>query len=88
MRGIQTIDNKIIMLIEHSQFKKAAHLSNIGSSEALVSISVSQSQDVDALLNKAEEAGGKVLQSGTMLEGFYGGLFSDIDGHLFNVVVM
>lgn len=88
MRGIQTIDNKIIMLIERSQFKKASQLSNIGSNEALVSISVSQSQDVDALLNKVKEAGGKVLQSGTMLEGFYGGLFSDIDGHLFNIIVM
>ncbi|HLR19470.1 MAG TPA: glyoxalase [Staphylococcus sp.] len=88
MLGIQTIDNKIIMLIELSQFKEAACISNIGTNEALVSLSVSKRQDVKELLEKVEAAGGKVLQSGIMLEGFYGGLFSDIDGHLFNVIVM
>ncbi len=45
----------------------------------------------EAVLDKMrgiETAGGKVLQRGTKHEGFYGGLFSDIDGHLFNIIAM
>lgn len=88
MRGIETVDHKIIMLIEQAQFKKVAQLSRLGENEALVSISVKESKEVDTLLNLVETAGGKVLQRGTNHEGFYGGLFSDIDGHLFNVIAM
>lgn len=88
MIGIETKDNKIIMLIEYSQFEKVAQLSEIGAHESLVSISVSSEQEVDELLKLVKEAAGEVLQSGTRYEGYYGGLFSDIDGHLFNVIAM
>ncbi|WP_436862545.1 VOC family protein [Staphylococcus caeli] len=88
MRGIETVDHKIIMLIQNEQFEKVARLSEIGKNEALVSVSVSETTEVDTLLNLVESAGGKVIQRGTKHEGYYGGLFSDIDGHLFNVIAM
>ncbi len=88
MRGIETLDNKVIMLIERNQFEKVAQVSNIGSHSALVSISVSEPEEVDCLLEQVESSGGEVLQSGTMHEGYYGGLFKDMDGHLFNIIVM
>ena len=88
MIGIETKDNKIIMLIEYSQFEKVAQLSEIGTHESLVSISVSSEREVDELLKLVKEAAGEVLQRGTRHEGYYGGLFSDIDGHLFNVIAM
>ncbi|WP_251517259.1 MULTISPECIES: VOC family protein [Staphylococcus] len=88
MRGIETVDNKVIMLIEQSQFEKVARLNEIGKNEALVSISVKTNEQVDELLELVERAGGKVLEKGTVHEGFYGGLFSDVDEHLFNVIAM
>ncbi|WP_436854347.1 VOC family protein [Staphylococcus caeli] len=88
MRGIETVDHKIIMLIQNEQFEKVAQLADIGKNEALVSVSVSETAEVDTLLDLVEKAGGKVIQRGTKHEGYYGGLFSDIDGHLFNVIAM
>ncbi|MDW8545212.1 VOC family protein [Staphylococcus pseudoxylosus] len=88
MRGIETLDNKAIMLIERNQFEKVAQVSNIGSHSALVSISVSEAEEVDCLLEQVETSGGEVLQSSTIHEVYYGGLFRDIDGHLFNIIVM
>ncbi|WP_251942429.1 VOC family protein [Staphylococcus sp. Marseille-Q5304] len=88
MRGIETVDNKVIMLIEQSQFEKVARLNEIGKNEALVSISVKTNEQVDELLELVERAGGKVLEKGTVHEGLYGGLFSDVDEHLFNVIAM
>lgn len=88
MRGIETVDHKIIMLIQNEQFEKVAQLADIGKNEALVSVSVSETTEVDTLLDLVEKAGGKVIQRGTKHEGYYGGLFSDIDGHLFNIIAM
>jgi hypothetical protein len=88
MRGIETLDNKIIMLIERNQFEKVAQVSNIESNGTLISISVSEPEEVNRLLEQVEASGGQVLQSGTKHEGYYGGLFKDIDGHLFNIIVM
>ena len=89
MLGIETADGKIIMLIEQQQFKKAASLDNIPKIDgALISLSVATEAEVDDLLTLVNQANGTVLQRGTKLEGYYGGLFSDPDGHPFNVIAM
>lgn len=88
MRGIATLDNTVIMLIETKQFKKVSRLSKIGNNEALISLSLNTKAEVDQLLDLVENANGTVIERGTMHEGFYGGLFSDIDGHLFNIITM
>ncbi|MEM5418410.1 VOC family protein [Staphylococcus gallinarum] len=88
MRGIATLDNTVIMLIETKQFKKVSRLSKIGNNEALISLSLNTKAEVDQLLDLVESANGTVIERGTMNEGFYGGLFSDIDGHLYNIITM
>ncbi|MCP8714797.1 VOC family protein [Staphylococcus arlettae] len=89
MLGKETADGKIIMLIEQQQFKKAASLDNIPKIDgALISLSVATEAEVDELLTLVNQANGTVLQRGTKLEGYYGGLFSDPDGHRFNVIAM
>ncbi|MCD8821907.1 glyoxalase [Staphylococcus gallinarum] len=88
MRGIATLDNTVIMLIETKQFKKVSRLSKIGNNEALISLSLTTKAEVDQLLDLVESANGTVIERGTMHEGFYGGLFSDIDGHLYNIITM
>jgi uncharacterized protein len=88
MRGIATLDNTVIMLIETKQFKKVSRLSKIGNNEALISLSLNTKAEVDQLLDLVESANGTVIERGTMHEGFYGGLFSDIDGHLYNIITM
>lgn len=89
MLGIETADGKIIMLIEQQQFKKAASLDNIPKIDgALISLSVATEAEVDDLLTLVNQANGTVLQRGTKFEGYYGGLFSDPDGHRFNVIAM
>jgi hypothetical protein len=88
MRGIATLDNTVIMLIETKQFKKVSRLSKIGNNEALISLSLNTKAEVDQLLDLVENANGTVIERGTMHEGFYGGLFSDIDGHLYNIITM
>ncbi|MFG0931070.1 glyoxalase [Staphylococcus gallinarum] len=88
MRGIATLDNTVIMLIETKQFKKVSRLSKIGNNEALISLSLNTKAEVDQLLDLVESANGTVIERGTMHEGFYGGLFSNIDGHLYNIITM
>lgn len=88
MRGIATLDNTVIMLIETKQFKKVSRLSKIGNNEALISLSLNTKAEVDQLLDLVENANGTVIERGTMHEGFYRGLFSDIDGHLYNIITM
>jgi predicted lactoylglutathione lyase len=88
MLGVQTADGHIIMLIEQQQFKKAANVNDTTNNGALVSVSVSTSDEVDELLALVDDTNGKVLQRGTKLEGFYGGLFSDPDGNRFNIIAM
>ncbi|MCD8785302.1 VOC family protein [Staphylococcus gallinarum] len=88
MRGIATLDNTVIMLIETKQFKKVSRLSKIGNNEALISLSLNTKAEVDQLLDLVENANGTVIERGTMHEGFYGELFSDIDGHLYNIITM
>ena len=88
MLGVQTADGHIIMLIEQQQFKKAANVNDTTNNGALVSVSVSTNEEVDELLTLVDDTNGKVLQRGTKLEGYYGGLFSDPDGNRFNIIAM
>ncbi|WP_199120018.1 VOC family protein [Pedobacter sp. ASV28] len=59
------------------------------STECLISIDAENRDDVDQLLKKAEEAGAFVYAKGGEKDGWmYGGGFSDLDGHKWNVLFM
>lgn len=49
---------------------------------------VSQSDDVDAILSRAAEAGARIARAGAMTSwGGYSGVFVDLDGHPWEVAV-
>ncbi|MBB2147114.1 extradiol dioxygenase [Pedobacter sp. LMG 31464] len=57
--------------------------------EVLFSIDAESSQEVDQMLQKAENAGGKIYANGGEKDGWmYGGGFIDVDGHRWNVLYM
>lgn len=57
--------------------------------EMLISIDAESAEEVNALLQKAEDAGGKVFAKGTEQRGWmYGGGFTDLDGHKWNILYM
>lgn len=57
--------------------------------EVLFSIDAESKEEVDALLQKAEDAGGKIYAKGGEKDGWmYGGGFIDPDGHRWSVLYM
>lgn len=85
-------DNIAVMLLEHARFADFtpktiadAHTT----SEVLVCFSADSREDVDAMLERAEAAGGRIdfrppQDYGTM----YGRSFEDLDGHIVEVMWM
>ena len=64
-----------------------ADLSN--ATECLISIDAENKEDVDAILEKAAAAGADVFAKGSERDGWmYGGGFTDLDGHKWNVLFM
>lgn len=58
------------------------------STEVITSVSASSKQEVDELVTKAIEAGGKRWKSNLDENSMYVGSFQDIDGHVWEVVHM
>jgi predicted lactoylglutathione lyase len=57
--------------------------------EFLISIDAESEQEVDAILQKAVDAGGKIYAKGGYKDGWmYGGGFIDLDGHRWNLLHM
>lgn len=57
--------------------------------EVLFSIDAECPQEVDQMLQKAEDAGGKIYANGGQKDGWmYGGGFVDLDGHRWSVLHM
>lgn len=57
--------------------------------ECLISIDAENATEVDEILAKAEAAGGVVYAKGGEKDGWmYGGGFTDLDGHKWNVLFM
>lgn len=57
--------------------------------ECLISIDAQNKEEVDAILEKAAEAGANVFAAGGERDGWmYGGGFTDLDGHKWNVLFM
>lgn len=66
---------------------KIADLNN--AVECLISIDAESPSEVDDILAKAEAAGGNVYAKGGEKDGWmYGGGFTDLDGHKWNVLFM
>ncbi|MCG7419988.1 extradiol dioxygenase [Macrococcus epidermidis] len=56
--------------------------------ETIISFDMESDEAVDELARLIEQNGGKVLSPPGKKNGYYGIMFSDLDDHLFNVIVM
>lgn len=56
--------------------------------ETIISFDMNSEAEVDQLATKIEAYGGKVLSQPAKKNGYYGLMFTDLDNHLFNVIVM
>lgn len=81
-----------VMLFEEREFKgfTGKEISNTSqATEVLLSVGADSKEEVDELANKAIEAGGKSNHKPSEVAGWmYGCVFSDIDGHNWNVLYM
>ena len=86
-------DQKVIlMLFDEPTFKGFinSEIANAHqSAEILLSIDAQSKEEVDEMAKKAIEAGGKSNHVPTEMDGWmYGCIFSDLDGHRWNVLYM
>lgn len=82
----------VVMLVEESVFKgfTGNEVADAGKvTEVLFSIDAESKEEVDAMANKAIEAGGKSNHTPGVMKGWmYGCVFTDLDGHSWNVLHM
>jgi predicted lactoylglutathione lyase len=58
------------------------------STEVIVALAMSSKEEVNAIVKKSLDAGGKITKELGYMEGMYGGGFQDLDGHLWEVFYM
>ena len=84
--------NVVVMLFDEPSFKSftgSGITDTATSAEVLLSISAGSVAEVDALIQKAVQAGGKSTHMPGEMKGWlYGAVFSDLDGHRWNVLYM
>jgi uncharacterized protein len=84
--------NVVVMLFEEPAFKGFTHSEIADTSkgcEVLLSIDAESKDEVDKLTQKAVAAGGKSDHKPSEAQGWmYGSLFTDLDGHRWNVLYM
>jgi uncharacterized protein len=84
--------NTVVMLFDEPTFKSFTN-SNVAdakkTTEVLLSIGVESKDEVDELAKKAVAAGGTSNHKPTTMQGWmYGCVFTDLDGHQWNVLYM
>lgn len=85
-------DKTVVMLFEEAMFSsffpKGTNMSN-RAAEVLLSLDASSVEEVDSLVSKAIAAGGASSHNPQSMKGWmYGAVFTDLDGHHWNVLYM
>lgn len=82
----------MVMLFEETTFKRFVNqeiTDTEKSCEVLFSIDASSKEEVDEIARKAVAAGGKTNHKPSEMKGsMYGCVFSDLDGHKWNVLYL
>lgn len=85
-------NNVVIMLFEEPAFKGFVNSDVADTSkgtEVLLSIDAESKEEVDELVSKVIAAGGKSTHKPSEMQGWmYGCVFTDLDGHKWNVLYM
>jgi predicted lactoylglutathione lyase len=86
------IDDVVVMLFEEERFQKMVNqpiTDTQTSCEVLLSVGAARKEEVDELARKAAEAGGRTNHVPSEMTGpMYGCIFSDLDGHKWNVLYL
>ena len=84
--------NVVVMLFEEPQFKGFTNnpVADTGKgTEVLLSFDAQSKEEVDEVIQKAVDAGGQSSHKPSPLRGpMYGSIFTDLDGHRWNVLYM
>jgi predicted lactoylglutathione lyase len=84
--------NVVVMLFEEPAFKSFTNNGIADTShgtEVLLSIDAESKEEVDEMANKAIKAGGSSSHKPSEMQGWmYGCVFTDLDGHRWNVLYM
>jgi predicted lactoylglutathione lyase len=89
--GMVLSDNTFVMLLTETRFKDfTPHaISDPNSTtEVLVALQVSSSQEVDDPVSRAVESGGQLYNEPQEYDFMYGHGFKDLDGHIWEVFAM
>ncbi|MCY4112315.1 MAG: glyoxalase/bleomycin resistance/extradiol dioxygenase family protein [Chloroflexi bacterium] len=82
-------ENILVMLLAERFFgsfipgRRIADTSD--TTEALLAVFLAEREKVDAMLDKAVEAGGTAFRERSEFQGMYGGAFQDLDGHIWEI---
>jgi hypothetical protein len=86
------VEDVVVMLFEEARFKKIVNqeiTDTKTSREVLLSFSASSKEEVDEMARKAVEEGGQTTHVPSEMSGpMYGCVFSDPDGHKWNVLYL
>lgn len=88
--NVQISDTIVVMLLSKPFFQTftSKTIASEDTIEALMALSADSREEVDALTQRALDAGGTEARAGTD-EGFmYGRAFEDLDGHLWEIIYM
>lgn len=88
--AIKIGDNTICIFKQDilEQFMQTPLKTHADKPEIIVSFDLPTNQDVDELYERIVQAGGNVINKPSVKNGYYGFMFTDVDGHYFNVIVM
>lgn len=81
-------DGTLLLLVKEESFAEAAKrklVDTATAAEAVLAVEVDSRDVVDAIVGKANEAGGEEIGEAFAHDGMYTRIFRDLDGHQFNV---
>lgn len=82
--SFEVSDHIVVMLLERERFSSFHSRGTVpagGAREVLNCLSLESAEDVDEVLRRAGEAGGKITRGPEAQGPMYGGAFDDPDGH-------
>lgn len=82
------VGNQVMLFQQKESLEQVINRPLTTDNEIIVSFDASSNEEVDELAQNIKNYGGKVLSEPQTANGYYGIMFTDPDGHLFNVIVM
>lgn len=82
------VGNQVMLFQQKASLEQVINRQLTTDNEIIVSFDVATKAEVDELAQNVKTYGGQVISEPQTANGYYGIMFTDPDGHLFNVIVM